>query len=190
MPIHATRGPMPSLALYVARDKRCPQRHDLGSVLCMQLANQLPAGAVEVVAVETLASRPAWLQGTPTLVAEAAMYRGHQALTHLQQLVVEHAAPRKPARAASARQARPAAGQARPAAQATRPAAPPAQPAEEEMPALWESAMLDEDDDEPPTSRKITSEDLARAVQERAAATAVAPATASAPPPPPPPIDD
>ena len=180
-----------SLALYVARDKRCPQRHDLGSVLCMQLANQLPAGAVEVVAVETLASRPAWLQGTPTLVAEAAMYRGHQALTHLQQLVVEHAAPRKPARAASARQARPAAGQARPAAQPTaRPAAPPAQPAEEEMPALWESAMLDEDDDEPPTSRKITSEDLARAVQERAAATAVAPATASAPPPPPPPIDD
>lgn len=179
--------PAASLALYVARDKRCPQRHDLGSVLCMQLANQLPAGAVEVVAVETLASRPAWLQGTPTLVAESAMYRGHQAFTQLQQLVVEHAAPQKPARAASARQAR-AAEQARPAAGRAQPA-PPAE--DDALPGLWESTIVEggEDEDGPMASRKITSEDLARAVQNRAAA-AVAPATASAPPPPPPPIDD
>lgn len=173
------------LVLYVARDKQCPQRHDLGSILCMQLANQLPANMVEVVAVETLASRPGWLQGTPTLVAETAMYRGHQAFTHMQQLTLDHAG-RKPA--TSARAARPAAPQRRGPAE-TAPTAPVAEEEHGGMPELWESGIVDDDGEDDTQSRKITSEDLARAVQQRAA-TMVAPSASAAPPPPPPPIDD
>lgn len=153
--------------LYVARDKRRPARHDLGSVLCLRVLDLLPDGAVRVHDCDQMRGpKPAWLTGTPTLATgDAQVLRGHEALLHLQRVAVETArsstCPTRPAR-------RPPPTDATPP-----PSGPPPPPAaaaevgQDDDP--WETRIDDhEDEEEPLGSRKITSDDLVRATQMRA----------------------
>ena len=81
--------------LYVAHDKRRPERHDMGSVLCLSMLRFLPEGAVAVVDCTTAgAARPSWLRGTPTLTERAShtVWTGHNAHDRLLAFTVQHAA--------------------------------------------------------------------------------------------------
>jgi hypothetical protein len=77
--------------LYVARDKRHPDRYDLGSTLCMraiELAPREVAFDVREVHGDT-PNKPVWLVGTPTLLADGEVHRGRHALEHVQRLAVD-----------------------------------------------------------------------------------------------------
>ena len=172
--LHTSTYAMQGLALYVARDKRRPDRHDLGSVLCLRVLDLMPAGAVEVHDADALRARPLWLTGTPTLVLDGGdVLGGYEALTHLQRLAVDLArSSSRPAKRAPQQQAPP----------------PPmaAAVAAVEEDALWGSSSVVEDDDDGATQdRKLTGDDLARAMRAREEARAP-PAGGSAPPPLPP----
>ena len=195
--------------LYVARDKARVDRYHLGSALCLRALELLPRGVVEVhdCTRDPPEARPAWLTGTPTVVAASGgdVYRGHHALSHLQYLSVQTAASmsRKPTKAkedAHGRKHQPA-----PEVQLRDEDAPRRHPSEAEdeedptsMPGLWDSGLGGHDDDEGdaaalPSSRKLTSDDLAKVVQSRemSAARPVHPGAGGASqPPPPPPLDD
>ena len=152
--------------LYVARDKRRPQRHDLGSVLCLRVLDLLPRGTVQVHECRRGERRAPWLAGTPTLALEGGeVLRGHQALEHLQRLAVHLAAERGGGGGGSAKRAAPA-----PAGPAdglvARAAAPP--PADEPGDGLWECTVEEAEDDED-TPRKITQEDMAQLMRGREA---------------------
>lgn len=166
--------------LYVARDRRRPSQHDLGSILCLRVLELLPPGAVQVRESDAR-DRSAWLTGTPTLVLDHEILRGHQALDRLQRLAVDAAAPPPPAkgRPLGARGAVPPMAQppaATAALLAPQQAPPPArgpEATEEEDDAvslaLWES-HIDEDEEEENDDalpRKITSDDLARHMSAR-----------------------
>lgn len=150
--------------LHVARDKRYPTRHDLGSVLCLNVLSLLPPDTVQVREWDDPhAPRPTWLVGTPTLVTpNDEIYRGHQALAYLQRLAVDLAKKAKPAATAPSKSPPPP-------KQPAKRTAPRDDEEEEEEPAesLWESRIGDGDveDDEP--AGKVTSEDLARAMRAR-----------------------
>lgn len=167
----------------------------MGSVLCLRVLQHLPEGHVSVHDARSAVPRPAWLTGTPTLVTDdGAVLRGHEALDHLQHVSVEMA------RAAAARPTRP------PPTRTMMAPAPvglvaekrrPQQPAEaeetvvdDEVSALFAS-RLDAGDDlgDGQEERKITGDDLARALRERDAV-APPPPSANAPPPPPPQMSD
>jgi len=80
------------LVLYVAKDKYDTNRYDLGSVLCMELVEQLPADSVRVVEHVHGTQHAAWLKGTPTLVdGNSNIYTGHQAYTYLKSAALSHA---------------------------------------------------------------------------------------------------
>lgn len=144
--------------LYVARDRRRPERHDLGSLLCVHALRLLPPDTVQVTEVTSLsqAHHPAWLTGTPTLVVDEQqqVLRGHQALQYLQDLAVslpKSSAP--PSRAPPSRAPPPT------------PAPPPrpAPPTEEDDP--WSVAPVEAQDED--ADRKVTSDDLMRVMRER-----------------------
>ena len=78
--------------LYVAHDRKVQTRHDTGSILCMNLIPKLSEG-IQIQVVEAslhMRNLPQWLVGTPTLVCESTgdIWRGHEALSQLQQLVI------------------------------------------------------------------------------------------------------
>lgn len=152
--------------LHVARDKRDFARHDLGSVLCLNVLDLLPSDAVQVREWDARAPRPAWLTGTPTLVAPTdEVFQGHQALAYLQRLAVDTAATKH------AKTAPPAVRRTPPPAAAAPATAAPARTDENDVDgsSLWESRIGDgerDDEDEEP-ARKITGDDLARAMRAR-----------------------
>lgn len=165
--------------LYVARDRKTPTRHDLGSVLCLRVLDLLPPHLVDVQEC-TARSKPVGVVGTPTLLTpHGESFRGHQALSKLQHLAVELAVQRGETKEAPTRR--------RPSALApnvqlrTEPREPPppeqedrGDPGEEqptaEVASLWETRIDDADQEEEESdmsSRKITSDDLARAMRAR-----------------------
>jgi hypothetical protein len=155
--------------LHIARDKRHPTRHDLGSILCLNVLDLLPPDTVRVREWDDpRAPRPAWLTGTPTLVTpKDEIFRGHQALVYLQRLAVDMTAQLA---AASAPKKAPRGVQPPPAAAMK--AGPPPPSHEEEadgVGALWESRIGDGDveEEDDTSNRKITGDDLARAMRAR-----------------------
>ena len=141
--------------LYVARDKTKEDRHDLGSILCLQVLELLHARDVKVVDVSNIRSPPIWLTGTPTLVHEHRdeVWRGNQALSRMQSMLVEGP----------------------PAAQK--------KTISEEPEHDWGVVVpeQEDEDDESMFTKKLTSEDLAAATKKRSS---TIPPVSSAPPPP------
>lgn len=145
--------------LYVARDRRRPERHDLGSLLCVHALRLLPPDTVQVTEVTSLsqAHHPAWLTGTPTLVVDQQqVLRGHQALQYLQDLAVS--LPKQKSSAPPPSRAAPSS--VTPPTGASGPAAPPA---EDDDP--WSVAPVEAQDED--ADRKVTSDDLMRLMRER-----------------------
>lgn len=181
------------MELYVAADKRQPQRHDVGSILCLRALDLLPASHAPAVRDATaVRPRPQWLVGTPTLrLPDGDTLRGHEAVEHLQRLAVELAR----AEAAAPKTTRPPPRPLAPApvglvaARAAPPAATPPlvdDDVDDEVDALFASRIADDgDDDGDVGARKITGDDLARALRAREASAPSGP-PAGAPPPPPP----
>lgn len=86
--------------LFVSRDKRNPERYDVGSVLCLDLVRYLRAWGYEdhVTVQECSAAtpgRPAWLTGTPTIHNEEGVYTGYEAIAVLQETVIRVAQTRR-----------------------------------------------------------------------------------------------
>jgi hypothetical protein len=124
--------------LYVARDKMKADRHDIGSILCLQVLELMPSRDVKVVDVSNIRSPPIWLTGTPTLVHENSdeVWRGNQALSRMQSMLIE------------------------------RPPATQKKTISEEPEQDW-AVPEQEDDDESMFTKKLTSEDLAAATKKR-----------------------
>ena len=168
--------------LFVARDKKDAHRHDVGSVLCINLANALN-DSVSIDVVECRKSTPGlpeWLTGTPTIqnMTSRELFRGHEAVSLLQQLSIacaeERGANRKK-NAPGANRTRPSPGvQLRPPDHTH---ATPDTPAsahgawgeaeEDGGEQLWESRIDESEEADATETRKLSSEDLSRAVQER-----------------------
>ena len=83
----------PQWILFVTQDKRRPEKHDLGSSLCMRLIEE--RGISSKVAVQDLVKMrdrgvdiPDFVKGTPTLVhrVEYTMYTGSEALFKLMEV--------------------------------------------------------------------------------------------------------
>ena len=170
------------MTLYVSRDKRHPDRYDIGSALCLRTLELCPRDALDVREVYgDTPGKPSWLTGTPTLHAGGEVYRGHLALSQVQQLAVSLA--RATAAQTQKKSQEPHAASARRAVAAQpsmqlregpRPALPTANGEEEgpDMRDLWASQMPEEEEEEEDSGggRKITGDDLARAMGEREAA--------------------
>lgn len=184
------------MELYVARDKRDRSRHDLGSVLCLQTLQDLPAVAVHDVTTAAPTHRPSWLVGTPTLhnARTGEVWRGHQALTHLQQLALHHAEARGAARGGASNDASERRAIAAPSApsahRAVGPSAPSAPSAPEtpddDVDNLWDTRIVEEEE-EAAADRKLTSDDLSRALTARGPPSQP---VSEQPPPPLPPLSD
>lgn len=159
---------MPRYTLYVAQDKLHPSRLDVGSVLCLQMLDSLAEGEVDVRRVEELGSKPTWLSGTPTLLAAGSgeVWRGHQAVMHLHRQALE--------RAAAPGAVTPTPGHRQAAtASTTPPSSTP--PAHHDSPApvadgdpddgMWSSVVPESAEEPESLSKKLTSDDFARATQ-------------------------
>lgn len=162
--------------LFVAKDRRHPSRHDVGSVLCLNLLEFVR----EQVRVQmcTKADKPAWVRGTPTLWNEEHndVFTGHQAVQMLQKMAFASASAQeqKPAtkspRSTAARRVMSPGLQMRPEETASAP--PP--PRDGEMHAvdgMWESQIDDDATEEISENKKLLAEDLS-AFASRTAATA------------------
>ena len=159
---------MVDFRLYVARDRKNSSRHDLGSILCIRVVDLVRPGAVTILECTPRdPANPSWLVGTPTLhhVPTGEIWRGHQALSRLQHLVAE--SNERPAAAAKAAAPAPAPAAARPPADEGV-AAEAGEP--ENMWSVTEDDEGGEDDGALPHSRKLTGDDLARAISARQAA--------------------
>ena len=189
--------------LYVARDRRRPRQLCPGSTLCTEILHDVPEDAVEIVDCDDArAPRPAWVRGTPTLHAseEQRTWTGHDAILRLYALALHHAHAHAQAQTqAQQRPARPNGMQQRlpPSAQpvSARASAPPSAPDEDALPPdeMWESQIPEGVAEEPRADRKMTSDDLARAISSRLLPTNAngdTPQTLNAPPPPPPQLTD
>ena len=156
--------------LYVARDKRIPQRHDLGSVLCLRALELMPPGTIKVHECRPQERRASWLAGTPTLALEGGeVLRGYQALEHLQRLAVQLAETRGGGKGSGGGRGT---GNHAPRS-AGRTQAPPvsARVTDEstfdsiEDAGLWDAAPVEEDTDTEP--RKITQDDMSQIMRAR-----------------------
>lgn len=191
--------------LYVAPNKRRPTQHDVGSVLCMKTLQNVPEGIVRILNCATLSARPAFLRGTPTLVDDETneVYTGHNALHRLQLLSLYHAEQygKSQAKEEEGDRRRGAGGGGHMRRQGGPPPPPPSssssKPAdleeEDGQSAMWSSTIDDADLEEDAGEslsgdRKLTSDDLSRALTDRPPPMQQQPTTA--PPPPPPPLND
>ena len=81
---------MASITLYVARDKLCPERLDVGSTLAIDMASRLPS---EVRIVEVTRKQKAhWLTGTPTMLLdgeEESALQGTEVIQHLMDRLIK-----------------------------------------------------------------------------------------------------
>lgn len=188
--------------LYVAPNKRRPTQHDVGSVLCMKTLQNVPTGEVKVINCATLSERPSFLRGTPTLVDTETneVYTGHHALHRLQLLSLYHAEQYGKAQASESNEGR-RRGRGGGDGRVSIPS-PPSRTTTNthdddddggEISNMWSSTIDDaelEEDTEQMMSgdRKLTSDDLSRALSDRQPPPQQQPTTA--PPPPPPPLND
>ena len=183
--------------LYVAPNKKRPTQHDVGSVLCMKTLQNIPDGVVQVLNCATLSTRPSFLRGTPTLVDDGTneVYTGHHALHRLQLLSLYHAEQYGKAQVSEDRR-RGDAGGGRHGAVPPPPSRPTAAERDDDgggdISNMWESiiddANLDEEEEQTLSDdRKLTSDDLSRALSDRSTPM---PQPTTAPPPPPPPVKD
>lgn len=184
--------------LYIAKDKKNPTRHDLGSLICMQQLSQLPEGFVHVQECSPT-EHPLEVTGTPTLRSQqhGTMQTGNAAVQQLMALSVRFAEQRGRSDAAAEEAAkkktsRPTSNFSNtfpprpPAARNThlRPEtarSPPSPPLQQDddgaaggggvedlfVSQLNDEDLEDEDDEVDSTTRKITSDDLARHNQRR-----------------------
>lgn len=183
--------------LYISRDKSRPERFDVGSILCLNLFEALPEGSV-VVRECTKEDRPSNVHGTPTLISDSAYFTGHEALQHITQMALGEAERRGrvsvPKETETSKRVRrsvppPATVQRLQQTRSGEENGPPMHPSldasedDGSTMMLWES-RISEDDTEGDTvsNGKITTEDLARAVQAREQTPR---GTAVQPPPPP-----
>ena len=191
--------------LYVAPNKRRPTQHDVGSVLCMKTLQNVPEGIVRVLNCTTLSSYPSFLRGTPTLVDDetSEIYTGHNAMHRLQLLSLYHAEQYGKAQASrTTTDPRPAVrrggsatvpSQTRPPSSVTAEHDHDLTEDEHDMSSMW-SCTIDDSEVENEAEqtlgggRKLTSDDLSRALSDRNPTTNQTPSTA--PPPPPPPLND
>ena len=188
--------------LYVAPNKRRPTQHDVGSVLCMKTLQNVPTGEVKVINCATLSARPSFLRGTPTLVDTETneVYTGHHALNRLQLLSLYHAEQYGKAQASQPNEEH-RRGRGNEGGRVSMP--PPSRAVnthddgneggDGEISNMWSSTIDDaeiEEDTEQVMSgdRKLTSDDLSRALSDRQPLPQQQPTTA--PPPPPPPLSD
>lgn len=167
------------MELYVARDKRRPERHDLGSALCLRVLDLLPQDTVRVHDCDTMrGAKPPWLVGTPTLATgDAEVLRGHEALLYLQRVSVDVSAQtssKKPSSRPPSSRPPPRAAVPDTGSSPEGPSAPmaPASDDADVNETLWET-RIDEKDAEESTEdalggKKITGDDLARMAQMRA----------------------
>lgn len=170
--------------LYVARDRRNPNRYDIGSTLCLRLVDMVPQTGVDVYDCEALTNeRPSWLIGTPTLVAESGgdVYRGIQALNRLQTLCLDSArSQQSSSKGDSGKRASTAShGNAAGAVKSTQAAGgdvqtnrPPSSMtarSDEGLESLWTAPLdiQDAEEEEDMFSKKLTGDDLARASSKR-----------------------
>ncbi len=160
------------ITLFVARDKRHPTRHDLGSLLCLRVCQLLPEGMVEVQECANLAQRPVWLIGTPTLFTDdGQVFRGHAALDFVERLSIDVA--REEGAASAAAQVTQAGKKKN--APPVRAAASRAEDGSTDdfsaLPAsegdLWAPPTEYESDEEDTGSRKLKQEDFDNAMRER-----------------------
>lgn len=174
--------------LYVARDRKRPERHDLGSILCLQVVGLLPHDVVQVQeCTPSNMNLPSWLIGTPTLVVDDdGVLLGHQALTYLQELAVKLASTHKKPYTSShvppsQRRQLQMHPQTHPQTQPQSQSQPQSQyaPPSPDSPHSTDDRMwgtcIDGEEDDPLGGQKITSDDLAKATAAR---------TQSLPPPP------
>lgn len=180
---------MAAYVLYTAQDKRDATRQCIGSNLCIGLLEYLPESSVDVKNCDDMrrsnAPFPTWLIGTPTLVSVASseIFRGQQAVRHLQDVVVTYV--ERTARTASSSTAKDTSRHANPPQYVPSHAHSQSGEDEPELSELWEVGIVSEEDGESNgMSRKVTGDDLAKEVARRQQSmTQTIPA---APPPPPP----
>ena len=191
--------------LYIARHKQDPNKLCPGSSLCIHLAEFLPDEYVEIKNCDELRRThgkdlPSWLVGSPTLVSTSGsdIFRGTYAVQHMEDLAISYAQYKGSQQATSEKSRPPASGKGRNSTHTqpqpilhVRPEEPHSAVApdsalhdeDEILPSLWESRVPDTDDDLADGNRKITGDDLARAISARQQD--VKPLPPGPPPPPP-----
>ena len=198
-----------SYELYVASDLQRPHQLCAGSRLCVTILEHLPDEYVTIINCDDARrmgrTLPSWVTGTPTLMPTDGgdIYRGHDAVLHMVNLsisyrehVVSDALRKESAKVSKPTAMRRNANPSRAVPGATPGATtsgarlpPPPPPGDDEdmdMAELWSSAPPPDDDSEDfGNTRKLTSDDLNRAVQQRQQS-GFAPIPNGAPPPPPP----
>lgn len=174
------------LTLYVARDRRDARRYDTGSVLCINLCDALRTVEVNIVECP-LARHPHWLVGTPTLHGHESndVWKGHEAVAHLQHLALREAEARGAERARTKKRdssskssvltptmhLRPEESRSSPSDEAAHESVGPDLPSIEEN--IWESRIADDDGDDDDGNdeasgvgvRKLSQDDLQSALQ-------------------------
>lgn len=197
-----------AFALFVARNKKRPEELCPGSTLCTEFLQNISETEVEVVDCHRSdAPRPAWLKGTPTLYEYETerTWTGHAAVRRLYHMSLHYAIKPSIENAPA-----PAPSRARP---------PRVQPPSRPAPApigdgggvdegdavegdMWASQITQEMESESYESetrsdRKMTGDDLNRAMSQRMMsngsvnnANGDPPQTVNAPPPPPPALHD
>jgi hypothetical protein len=174
------------MQLFVARDRRDKRRHDVGSVLCLNLLEHLD-DSVRVTEVTRSTRNPPWLVGTPTLhLSTGEILKGHEAVVALQTLALRAAeerganAPKEKKRSAGITPSVNLRPERRAEPERSEPERSELERSEHEsIEMLWETQII-EGDEPSEESRKLSGDDLARAMQSRQA-----PAQPDRPPPPP-----
>ena len=196
-----------SFALFVSRNKKRPDELCPGSTLCSDFLQNIDEREVEVVDCNRPGFKhPPWLKGTPTLYEYETekTWTGHQAVRRLYHMSLHYAMTPPPAPVASKGSTAPVARPG-PRVQQGRQPPPPQRPPSETPKddsmdgSIWESQITPDmetgEETETRSDRKMTSDDLQRAMSQRIMTNATnangdTPQTMNAPPPPPPALTD
>jgi len=198
-----------SFALFVSRNKKRPDELCPGSTLCSEFLGNIDEREVEVVDCNRPDfKRPAWLKGTPTLYEYETekTWNGHQAVRRLYHMSLHYAlAPSQPSAPSKPPPPQHGPPHARiappPHARGAPPLPPQPPPSDGDVvdDSIWASQIAPDMEDtqelETRADRKMTSDDLQRAMSQRMMTTAMnangdKPQTMNAPPPPPPALND
>lgn len=171
-----------SFLLFVARNKRRPNELCPGSALCSEFIENISEDDLEVVDCNAADfKRPAWMTGTPTLFEHSThkIWTGKMAVMRLYHLSLHHVMNSKPVV---------------PAVKSPTKKMPNPPPPESSTPEenamednVWTSNIIDETNVEDIRSdRKMTEDDLQKAISARQATMTRDPSVGAHPPPPPP----
>ena len=199
-----------SFSLFISRNKKRPDELCPGSTLCSDFLHNIDEAEVEVVDCNRSDfARPSWLKGTPTLYEYETkrVWTGHEAVRRLYHMSLHYAMT------ASSSATGPSVGTTRqvPRMQPQRPhprgssssapgPPPPSSRGDDSMDgSIWESQITPDmengEETETRSDRKMTGDDLQRAMSQRMMTNATSangdpPQTMNAPPPPPPALTD